>query len=85
MQLTVASRSEQGPVRQNNEDFVAFWEPEGLEEKRERGALAIIADGVGGHGDGEVASRMAVEVALETFQSLDRGASMQSMLAQAVI
>ena len=68
MKLTYAELSSQGPVRPNNEDSVKFWQPADLEEDRARGAVAILADGVGGHGHGEVASRLAVEVALQTFQ-----------------
>ncbi|HUO07541.1 MAG TPA: protein kinase [Phycisphaerae bacterium] len=80
MQLTVASLSRTGPVRQNNEDFVAFWTPESVDELRERGAIAIIADGVGGHDNGEVASRLATETALSTFRALKPGATLSSML-----
>lgn len=71
MELTVYSISNTGPIRQKNEDCLAFWEPEDLAEKANRGAIAIIADGVGGHGNGEVASRMAVDFALKTFREAD--------------
>ena len=60
MELTYAELSSPGPVRENNEDFVGFWQPQTLEEKRGRGAVAALADGVGGMHHGEVASRMAV-------------------------
>ncbi len=68
MELTYAELSSPGPARENNEDFVGFWQPQTLEEKRSRGAVAILADGVGGMQRGEVASRLSVETALKTFR-----------------
>ena len=67
MQLTYAELSSTGPVRPHNEDCVRFWTPETDEERNVRGAIALLADGVGGQGDGEIASRIAVETALRTF------------------
>ncbi len=67
MELTFAQLSSAGPVRPNNEDYLGFWQPEGTDELRERGIVTILADGLGGHGHGEVASRLAVETALKTF------------------
>jgi serine/threonine protein phosphatase PrpC len=71
MKLTYAQHSSAGPVRPNNEDWVGFWEPEDPEEFRTRGAVAALADGVGGHGDGEIASRLAVEVAIRRFLEIE--------------
>ncbi len=56
MDLTYAQLSVTGPVRSNNEDSVGFWKPETPELVRSVGIAAIIADGVGGTGRGEVAS-----------------------------
>ena len=64
MKLTYAQMSITGPVRQNNEDCVGFWQPETPELKRGVGIAAVIADGVGGTGRGEVASHLAVETTL---------------------
>jgi serine/threonine protein phosphatase PrpC len=73
MKLTYAELSSQGPVRAKNEDCVGFWQPADLEEDRTRGTVAALADGVGGHGHGDVASRLAIEVALGTFQAVKPG------------
>ena len=70
MELTYSELSTTGPVRQNNEDKPGFWKPEGNEERLNLGALAIMADGVGGLGHGEVASGLAVEAALSKFKEI---------------
>jgi serine/threonine protein phosphatase PrpC len=68
MELSYACLSSRGPVRPNNEDFLGFWSPPNQEIERSHGALAVIADGVGGQGDGEVASQLAVQSTLDAFQ-----------------
>lgn len=82
MELTYAELSSPGPVRDNNEDFVGFWQPQSVEEKRGLGAVAALADGVGGMSFGEVASRLAVETALATFRDAPEGLSPQQLLTQ---
>jgi serine/threonine-protein kinase len=68
MDLTYAQLSSTGPVRPKNEDSVGFWQPPEPEEQRARGAIVVLADGVGGLGRGDVASRLAVDTALAKFQ-----------------
>ena len=68
MDLTFAQLSVTGPVRSNNEDSVGFWKPEKPELIRSVGIAAIIADGVGGTGRGEVASQLAVKTTLDVFK-----------------
>lgn len=68
--ITAYGTSDVGLVRDNNEDsFLMFDVTRGeeippscvLDLGRARGFLLLVADGVGGHDAGEVASRMAVE------------------------
>jgi serine/threonine-protein kinase len=80
MELTYAELSSPGPARENNEDFVGFWQPQSLEEKRSHGAVAVLADGVGGMDRGEVASRLAVETALKAFREAPEGKTPQQLL-----
>src|ERR1700678_1210891 len=69
MDLTHAQVSITGPVRPNNEDCIGFWRPETPELVRTVGIAAIIADGVGGIGRGEVASQLAVQTALSVCKA----------------
>lgn len=82
MQVSFAVKSSAGRVRQKNEDSAVFWQPEDAEERRRRGAISIVADGVGGHGNGDVASRMAVEIALKKFREAPLELAPKSLLKE---
>ena len=68
MKVSFASLTSAGPVRQANEDSLGFWQAEEEEERQARGSISVVADGVGGHGNGHIASKMAVEIALRKFR-----------------
>ena len=65
--MEVASLTDIGRVRQNNEDSCLYWEPDGEEEFRRKGRLAVVADGMGGYEGGQEASRIAVETVREVY------------------
>jgi serine/threonine protein phosphatase PrpC len=71
MRLSHFAQSSAGPKRPRNEDSFAYWESSDEEVRRRQGAIAVIADGVGGQKGGDVASKMAVETALTIFQDTD--------------
>jgi len=79
MKLTYAELSYTG-LRPQNEDFVLFWEPEPEKEKEVRGSIALLADGLGGHGNGEVASHLAVTTALEAFRKAEASTTGNQLL-----
>ncbi len=79
MKLTYAELSSPGP-RSINEDSVGFWEEQVDDESQTRGAVAILADGVGGMDAGEVASQLAVDVALKIFRETDPSISEYQLL-----
>ena len=65
--LSFAMRSEIGRVRATNEDYSDAFVPTTPDDAWDRGPLFAVADGMGGHAAGEVASRVAVQAALETW------------------
>src|SRR5215467_2026324 len=72
--------SSAGAIREHNEDFILFWEPEDFATRQKLGSVAILADGVGGEGNGAVASRLAVETASATFQESKVDASVAAVI-----
>ncbi len=51
-----------GSVRNNNEDNLIFIRPHDPDRQKTKGCVALVADGMGGHSSGEIASQMATEV-----------------------
>ncbi len=60
-------RTDQGRVRDHNEDFVISREPTSGEDETQNGWLYIVADGVGGADAGEVASQFASESTVKHY------------------
>src|ERR1022692_4378471 len=68
MKVKCHQLSSVGTVRDHNEDFLLFWEPEEFGLAQKLGSIALLADGVGGESNGDVASRLAAETALAAFK-----------------
>jgi protein phosphatase len=66
--MEVASLSDVGCLRSNNEDSLLYWEPASQGELQAKGRLAVIADGMGGYEGGQEASRLAVETVRDIYQ-----------------
>jgi serine/threonine protein phosphatase PrpC len=82
LKLTFSELSSIGPVRHHNEDCVGFWEPEGEDDRLVRGSIAAVADGVGGLSSGEIASQMAVDIALKAFKESPAGEKPNRVIEQ---
>ncbi|MGA8102884.1 MAG: Stp1/IreP family PP2C-type Ser/Thr phosphatase [Candidatus Acidiferrales bacterium] len=65
--IELANLTDIGCARANNEDYFGYAEPETDSEFQLRGRLIIIADGMGGHEGGQVASALAVNVLRQIF------------------
>ena len=69
--------SDPGPFRDHNEDFVAARVLTTPDDSWDRGPLLALADGMGGHAAGEVASRTAVEALVSAYASGSAGSTQQ--------
>lgn len=69
--------SDIGNVRKINEDFVGFYEGDAI-------SIYIIADGMGGHNAGEVASKLAVENTISYIKSLESIDDMENVLIESI-
>jgi len=70
VKLNYAELSVTGPCP-TNQDSVGFWQDDG----GERGAIALLADGVGSLGSGDIASSLAITTGLHSFREAPSDAS----------
>jgi serine/threonine protein phosphatase PrpC len=84
LDLEFAQVSDPGLVREGNEDFLGHFPPATAAEVRSRGWLFALADGVGGRERGEVASKLAVESAVEGFRNAAAGTQLAVLLPKLV-
>lgn len=66
-----ATRTDVGRHRSLNEDTILFVAPAEQDPKAKYGCLALVADGLGGHAAGEVASALAAATVQRTYFSLN--------------
>jgi serine/threonine protein phosphatase PrpC len=88
LSLEVAARTDKGIKRQLNEDNMTSVVPEDTQVLAQKGALFVVADGLGGHDKGEIASELVVRVVSESYyqdSSTDIGPSLLQAMRQANI
>jgi PPM family protein phosphatase len=74
----VGALSDIGNVRKINEDCVGYYEEGAIK-------VYIVADGMGGHSAGEIASRIAVDKTIEFVKSLDDFGDIKEVLKSSVL
>ena len=65
--LELANLTDTGCHRAENEDYYCYAEPESDLDFKRKGRLAVVADGMGGHEGGKVASTIAVETVRDGY------------------
>ena len=84
LQLEFAQFSDQGRVRDHNEDFLGCAAPRSEHEARSHGWLFALADGVGGQDRGEVASNLAVEHLVSGFREANGSEPLPALLSRLI-
>jgi serine/threonine protein phosphatase PrpC len=67
LRLDTGQYSHKGRQRSNNEDWLGSFQPEDPERLAVKGSLFLVADGMGGHQSGELASRRAADLVIRTY------------------
>lgn len=79
--IELGNLTDVGCYRTQNEDHFCYAEPESDEEFHRKGRLMVIADGMGGHRGGEVASGIATEVVRAAYLASDASSPEAALLA----
>lgn len=81
--IQFGAKTDLGRVRENNEDKFDFLEPEDPTALALRGRVFAVADGMGGHSAGQVASELALNVFIRSYYA-DTGENLEASLVGAV-
>jgi PPM family protein phosphatase len=65
--LQMGAKTDLGRVRENNEDKFDFLEPDEPAVLARKGRFYAVADGMGGHSAGQIASELALTTTLRTY------------------
>ena len=84
--LALGARTDMGRVRENNEDKFEFLEPDEPAVLATRGRFYAVADGMGGHQAGQIASELALKTVFRAYyaeRAPDVGESLKRAVAEA--
>ena len=84
LDLEFAQLTDPGRARKQNEDYLGSVIPDTRSAASSRGWLFALADGVGGHDGGEVASRLAIEHVCDGFRASADWESHRALLPRLV-
>jgi protein phosphatase len=81
--VAMGAKSDLGRARENNEDKFDWLEPDDAGLLAARGRLYAVADGMGGHAAGQIASEIALKTVLRSFFS-SRSGEPSAALAESI-
>jgi serine/threonine protein phosphatase PrpC len=81
--LAVGAKTDLGQVRENNEDKFEFLEPDDPSVLATKGRVYAVADGMGGHSAGQIASELSLKVFIRSYYS-DTSPNVEDSLTRAV-
>jgi len=84
LDLEFAQLTDTGRVRAQNEDSIGYVLPATASHVQSQGWVFVLADGVGGREQGEVASQLAVDTVVAGFQKIPPGVMHVSLLPRLV-
>jgi protein phosphatase len=84
LDLEFVQLSSTGLIRDHNEDACGFVAPASPAEVQSQGWFFAVADGLGGHRQGEVAAKLAIDTVLEGFRKVPKGVMHVSLLPRLV-
>ncbi len=67
LELQFGAKTDLGRIRENNEDKFEFYQPDDPTILATRGSLFAVADGMGGHAAGQIASEIALKNVLSGY------------------
>jgi len=84
LEIEYAELTDTGKTREHNEDSVGHVVPSTPAQVQSQGWIFALADGIGGHEKGEVASRLAIDSVISGFRRIPKGVMHVSLLPRLV-
>jgi PPM family protein phosphatase len=82
--LAIGARTDMGRVRENNEDKFEYLEPDEPAVLAAKGRFYAVADGMGGHQAGQIASELALKTVFRSYYGNPAGSDIGALLTQSV-
>lgn len=79
----LGAKTDLGCVRENNEDKFEFFQPDDEEVLALKGSFYAVADGMGGHAAGQIASEIALKTAIKAYYA-DKSPIVEESLRSAI-